>query len=41
MVAIMKPAMGPSAPTSNSAPLFGGSDFCMITAPKVPNGGGP
>jgi len=41
MVAIMKPVMGPSAPTPNSASLFGGRDFCMITAPKVPSGGGP
>ncbi len=36
-----KPAMGPFAPMSNSASLFGGSVFCMITAPRVPNGGGP
>jgi hypothetical protein len=39
--AITKPAMGPLAPTSNNASLLGGNDFCIITAPKVPSGGGP
>ncbi|MEM3641156.1 MAG: hypothetical protein QXH37_04480, partial [Candidatus Bathyarchaeia archaeon] len=45
MVAITKLIIGPLDPTSNSASLFGGSDFCIITAPKVPIppsiGGGP
>ena len=41
IIAIMKPAKGPLAPTSNNASLFRGRDFCIITAPKVPSGGGP
>src|SRR3990170_8749162 len=41
ITAIMKPAMGPLAPMSNNASLFWGRDFCIITAPKVPRGGGP
>jgi hypothetical protein len=47
IVAKIKLTTGPLAPTSNSASLFGGSDFCIITAPKVPIpkkppiGGGP
>ena len=39
--ATTKPASGPLAPISNNASLFGGNDFCIITAPKVPRGGGP
>ncbi len=39
--ATRKPAIGPFAPISKRASLFGGSDFCMITAPSVPSGGGP
>ena len=41
MNATINPEIGPSAPISNRASLFGGSDFCIITAPKVPKGGGP
>ena len=33
--AIMKPAIGPLAPTSNRASLFGGREFCIITWDKV------
>src|SRR4030042_864497 len=39
--ATINPARGPLAPTSNSASLLRGRDFCIITAPKVPSGGGP
>ena len=39
--ATINPAMGPLAPTSNNASLLRGRDFCIITAPKVPSGGGP
>ena len=47
MTASMNPTIGPLDPTSNKASLFGGRDFCIITAPKVPIpktcpiGGGP
>jgi len=39
--ATKKPATGPFDPMSNNASLFGGNDFCIITAPKVPRGGIP
>jgi len=45
--ASMKLTIGPLEPMSNKASLFGGRDFCIITAPKVPSpknspiGGGP
>ncbi len=40
-VATKKPVMGPVEPISKRASLLGGSDFCLMTAPKVPMGGGP
>ncbi len=40
-IATRKPMIGPVKPMSNRASLFGGRDFCLMTAPKVPMGGGP
>lgn len=40
-IATRKPTIGPAEPMSNRASLFGGRDFCWMTAPKVPMGGGP
>ncbi len=39
--ATMKPASGPLEPMSKRASRLAGQDFCMITAPRVPSGGGP